>query len=102
MGRTIGAVRGVAERHKLGKEQHGEAARSNLTQGSVATARSFPAVPRRHFREALRVGGNPTPTELAAASDVDLEFAAHVMCKEREELEGYRERSLAALKELKH
>jgi hypothetical protein len=48
------------------------------------------------------VGGNPTPTELAAACDEDLAFAAHVMCQKREELEEHREGALAALKELKH
>ena len=63
---------------------------------------AFQQSPDEHFKQALRVGGNPTPTELAAANDEDLEFAAHVMCKKREELEEYREKALAAMKELKH
>jgi hypothetical protein len=40
------------------------------------------------------VGGNPTPTELAAACDEDLAFAAHVM-RQKERRAGGTQRGRA-------
>ena len=63
---------------------------------------SFQQSPDDHFREAIRVGGSPTPTELMPAVDADLEFAAHVMCTRRGDLRNHRNGVLASIRELKH
>jgi hypothetical protein len=86
----------------LGEEQHGEAAGAISHKAALPQLAAFQHSPDEHFREALKVGGNPTPTELAAACDTDLAFAAHVMRQKRKELEEHREGALAALAELKH
>ena len=85
-------------------------ARSSLgeQQGAISQKTALPQLvsfqqsPDDHFREAIRVGGNPTPTELMPAVDADLEFAAHIMCSRKSKLKSYRKESLAAIKELKH
>ena len=77
-------------------------------QGALSHRASLPQLvrfqqsPDDHFEEALRVGGNPTPTELPSAEDEDVEFAAYIMCSEYATLKNYRERALQAVKQLKH
>ena len=75
---------------------------ANVHQAALPQLTTFQQSPDENFKQALRAGGNPTPTELAAANDEDLEFAEHVMCKKGEKLGEYRRKARAAMKELNH
>ena len=98
LGPTLASQRDTSwARSSMGKQQGAISHKAALPQ-----LIPFQQSPDEHFRQALEVGGNPTPTEMSSVTDDDLEFAAHVMCKKREELEEYRRRAMAAMKELKH